>query len=65
MLFGHSLGGLIVMSYVFEDRAAPDYLIASAPGLDVEISPLKKAAARLLSRVAPKLLIPNDIVYPV
>ncbi len=61
VLFGHSLGGLIALSYVGSDRPRPDLLVLSAPALEANLSGIKKLAARVLGRVAPKLALPNDI----
>ncbi len=61
VLLGHSLGGLIALSYAESDRSAPDLLVLSAPALAADVPVIKKVAAKLLSRVLPKLALPNDI----
>lgn len=61
VLLGHSMGGLIVFLYLVSDRPAPDLAILSAPALDAEVPVVKRAAARILSRVAPRLALPNDL----
>ncbi len=61
VLLGHSLGGLIALAYTLSDRPSPDYLVLSAPALDAKVPAVKRFAATVLSRVAPKLSLPNDI----
>jgi alpha-beta hydrolase superfamily lysophospholipase len=60
-LLGHSLGGLIVLDYVLSGRPAPDLVVLSAPALDARVAGWKSGAARVLSRIAPRLRIPNGI----
>jgi len=61
VLVGHSLGGLIALSYVLSGHPRPDLLVLSAPALDADISPLKRMLARVLGGVAPRLALPNAI----
>ena len=61
VLMGHSLGGLIAFTYATSNRPAPDLLVLSAPALAAKVNPLKRLAARLLSRIAPRLAMPSDI----
>ena len=60
-LYGHSLGGLIVLGYVLAEppRPLPDLVVLSAPGLDSTVARWKQAAAPFLGRIAPRLRIPN------
>jgi alpha-beta hydrolase superfamily lysophospholipase len=60
-LYGHSLGGLIALSYVLLDRPKPDFLVLSAPGLEDRLPTWKRQLARALDRVAPRLLVNNGI----
>ena len=60
-LYGHSLGGLIALSYALLDRPKPDLLVLSAPGLEDRLPAWKRQMARVLDRVAPKLLVNNGI----
>jgi len=60
-LFGHSLGGLIVLGYVLGDQPKPDLLIVSAPGLEDRLAGWKKRLARALDRVVPRLRIDAGI----
>lgn len=62
-LFGHSHGGLIALHYLDARKRQIDGLVLSNPftELALEVSSLKKAAGRLLSRIAPKMLLPNDL----
>jgi alpha-beta hydrolase superfamily lysophospholipase len=61
VLYGHSMGTLIVLGYLLSDRPKPDLVVAGSPALDSTLSSWKKALARLLGRIAPTLPIPNGI----
>jgi alpha-beta hydrolase superfamily lysophospholipase len=61
VMLGHSMGGLIALAYALSDRPSPDLLVLSAPLLGADISAVKRAAARFLGGVAPRLALPNDI----
>jgi acylglycerol lipase len=56
-LVGHSLGGLIAVSYLLESQNGLAGAILSAPSLAPPdgISPTTLAAARVLSRIAPRM----------
>lgn len=62
-LYGHSLGGLIVLNYNFRRNGAHIPVIASAPALKntLVIPPLKLAAAKVLARLAPSFQFPSDL----
>ena len=61
ILYGHSLGGLIVLGYALSGRprSLPDALVLTSPGLDSTIARWKQAVAPALGRIAPRLRIPN------
>lgn len=61
VLYGHSMGGLIVLGYVLAERprALPDLLVLTSPGLDSTIAAWKQRAAPLLGAIAPRLRLPN------
>jgi alpha-beta hydrolase superfamily lysophospholipase len=61
VLYGHSLGGLIALSYALLDRPKPDLLVLSAPGLEDRLPGWKRRLARVLDRIAPRLLVNNGI----
>lgn len=61
VLYGHSLGGLVVLGYLLTDRPKPDLAVLSSPALDSTIAAWKKALAPVLGRLAPTLAIPNGI----
>ena len=61
VLYGHSMGALIVLGYLLSDRPKPDLVVAASPGLDSTLAGWKKAVAPLLGRIAPTLSIPNGI----
>ena len=61
VLYGHSMGGLIALGYVLaaRERPLPDLLVLTSPGLDSTIAAWKQRLAPALSRVMPKLRLPN------
>ncbi|MDX1691163.1 MAG: alpha/beta hydrolase [Acidimicrobiia bacterium] len=61
VLLGHSLGGLLAVASVQSDRSPPDLLVLSAPAIRAEIPLVKRLAARVLTRLAPRLTVPNDL----
>lgn len=61
VLYGHSMGGLVVLGYLLTDRAGPDLVVLTAPGLDSTLPGWKQAAAKVLGRIAPTMPIPNSI----
>ena len=61
VLYGHSMGGLVVAGYLtLSDRPMPDLAVLSAPGLDSTLPGWKKSLARILSGVTPTLAVAND-----
>jgi alpha-beta hydrolase superfamily lysophospholipase len=63
VLYGHSMGGLIVAGYVLREtpRPLPDLVVLSSPGLDVNVAPWKRSIAPALSRILPKMRITNGL----
>lgn len=61
ILYGHSMGTLIVLGYLLSDRPRPDLVVAGSPALDSTLPGWKKTLARVLSRVAPTLPIATGI----
>jgi len=61
VLYGHSMGGLVALGYLLEDRAKPDLVVLTSPGLDSALPEWKKTLARVLGRIVPTLPIPNGI----
>ena len=61
VLLGHSMGGLIALSYVFDDRPRPDLLVLSGPALGAAIPAPLRAVAPLLGRLVPWLLVKSPI----
>lgn len=65
VLVGHSQGGLIALSYVLDHPRDVTGAIVSSPFLgihpSVRPSPPLKLAARILSVIAPKLRLPNNV----
>jgi alpha-beta hydrolase superfamily lysophospholipase len=61
VLFGHSMGALIALTYVCSGRPAPELMVLSAPPLGASVPAWQRIAAPLLSRVVPGLAIANPI----
>ena len=61
VLYGHSMGGLIVLGYLLGDRPKPSLVVVTSPGLDSSLPGWKKALARILGRFVPTLPIPTGI----
>ncbi|MEA2619950.1 MAG: hypothetical protein QOC97_723 [Chloroflexota bacterium] len=61
VLYGHSLGGLIVAGYLLSDRPKPDLAVLTSPALDSALPGWKKRLAGPLARVAPTFAIANGI----
>ena len=61
VLYGHSMGALIVLGYLLSERPDPDLVVLSSPALDTTLASWKKSLAPTVSRVAPTLAIPNGV----
>jgi alpha-beta hydrolase superfamily lysophospholipase len=61
VLYGHSVGGLIVAGYLtLPDRPFPEMAVLTAPALDSTLPGWKLSLARVLGRFVPGFEIPND-----
>jgi alpha-beta hydrolase superfamily lysophospholipase len=61
VLYGHSMGGLIVLGYLLSDRPKPDLVVVTSPGLDSTLATWKKVLAPVLARIVPTLPVPTGI----
>jgi alpha-beta hydrolase superfamily lysophospholipase len=61
VLYGHSLGGLIVAGYLLTERPSPDLTVLTSPALDSTVPGWKQGMVRMLGGVTPGLRIPNGI----
>jgi alpha-beta hydrolase superfamily lysophospholipase len=64
VLFGHSLGGLLALTYAQSDRPQPDLLVLSAPAIAADLPGWKKALVRILGRVRPTFSVANGLAGP-
>jgi alpha-beta hydrolase superfamily lysophospholipase len=62
-LYGHSLGGALVLYYGFTHHPSIKGIVATSPGLIPagEISPAKLTLAKIMSRVYPSLVLDNGL----
>ena len=60
VLMGHSMGGLLALGYVLDNRIRPDLPVLSAPAMDGGAAWQKKLAG-VAARIAPTLSIPQAI----
>lgn len=61
VLFGHSMGALVALTYACSDRPAPDLLVLSAPPLQAAVPVWQRVLVRILGRVAPTAVVANPI----
>jgi alpha-beta hydrolase superfamily lysophospholipase len=62
VLYGHSVGGLIVCDYLLDpERPLPELAVLSAPALGDRVNPIVRNAAPALARIAPGLRLRNAI----
>jgi acylglycerol lipase len=61
VLYGHSMGGLIVLGYALADRPRPlpDLLVLSAPAIGASVPPWTRALAAVLSGTVPRFTVAN------
>ena len=64
ILFGHSMGGNLVINYALRDYPQPERVISSSPMLEkaTPVHPGFVRFARLLMRIAPNLKLRSDVV---
>jgi len=60
VLFGHSMGGLIALGYLFSERPQPDLVVLSAPFLRGGAA-WQRLLAGPLAAIAPTLAVPNNL----
>ena len=60
-VYAQSLGALIALGAVLDDRISPDLLVLSAPGIDASIPPLTRLAVTLLGRFRSGTELPNGL----
>lgn len=60
IMIGHSMGGLMALSYCIDDRPLPDLLVLSGPALGTDKSPLVRLIAPILGKLLPRMVIRDD-----
>ena len=59
VLLGHSMGGLVCLTYAESERSQPDLLVLSSPWLADRQPEWRRTAARILGRLVPTLSVAN------
>jgi len=64
-LYGHSLGGAQVLAYSLKRNPSLAGVIASSPLLapGIKVSPMKIRAGKILSRIAPRMILSTDVPW--
>ena len=62
-LYGHSLGGALVLYFLLKKKPNIQGAIVTSPGLGTAapVPAMKLAAAKLMNRIAPTFSLPNDL----
>lgn len=60
-LYGHSLGGALVLYYALKRRPSLQGFIATSPGLGVDASPAKVLFAKVMAAVYPSFTVNNGL----
>ncbi len=61
IVYGHSMGGLIAMSYGMSTRPQPLLYVLSAPALSADVPAFLRVGAKVLTRIRPGLRMANSI----
>jgi alpha-beta hydrolase superfamily lysophospholipase len=61
IMYGHSMGGLIAVSYGVSTRRQPDLFVLSAPALSAQVPLVLRWGVKVLTRVRPGFRAPNSI----
>ena len=61
VLFGHSMGALISLTYACSNRPTPDLMVLSAPPLKATVPGWQRVLVPALSRVVPNMVLANPI----
>jgi alpha-beta hydrolase superfamily lysophospholipase len=61
VLFGHSMGALIALTYACSERLVPGLLVLSAPPLEASVPGWQRLLAPVLGAVAPTVILANPI----
>lgn len=61
VLLGHSMGGLVSLTYAESDRPQPDLLVLSSPWLKDHLPAWRRTSARILGRLVPTMTVSNGL----
>jgi alpha-beta hydrolase superfamily lysophospholipase len=61
VVYGQSLGALVALGAVVDDRIRPDLLVLSAPAIAASIPPVTRIAFGVLGRILPRVELPNGL----
>ncbi len=61
VLMGHSMGGLVALTYLLDGRATPDLCVLSSPAIGTTVPLPVRAAAPVLGRLTPMLRLSNGL----
>lgn len=64
ILIGHSMGGLVSLSYATSDRPQPDLLVLSGPAMGAEVPKWQRALAPHVAQLAPTFFLPSPDFDP-
>lgn len=64
ILYGHSLGGMIVLGYMLADppRPLPDLLVLTSPAIAAEVPAWQRVVAATLDGIVPRMRFPNGAI---
>ena len=60
VLLGHSLGGLIIGTYLLTGRVKPDLVVLSAPAFESSHSKFDRRLASFMNKVAPRVFVRRE-----
>jgi len=64
ILYGHSLGAMIVLGYVLSEpsRPLPDLLVLTSPAVDADVPTWQRVVSATLDGIVPRMRFPNGAI---